>query len=53
MSLSVDGALAEHAVAAGATVDGKIDDCPLTLINAPAAVAAIASWLESMFPAAA
>lgn len=43
------GHLAEQAVAAGATTAGMIDDCPLILVDAPAAVSAVRSWIEAEF----
>ncbi|WP_161605999.1 aminoglycoside 3-N-acetyltransferase [Microlunatus speluncae] len=43
------GHLAEQAVAAGATIAGAVDDCPLVLVDAPAAVRAVTAWLESRF----
>jgi aminoglycoside 3-N-acetyltransferase len=50
--LAVDspaGKLAEQAVAAGATVADALDECPLVLVDAPAAVAAARAWLEANF----
>lgn len=43
------GTLAEQAVAAGATVETMIDNCPLVLVDAPAAVAAVTAWIERNF----
>ena len=43
------GRLADQAVAAGATTGGVIGDCPLVLVDAAAAVAAVRSWIESEF----
>lgn len=43
------GTMAQHAVAAGATTHGSIDDCPLVLVDAPAAVTAVATWIEETF----
>ncbi|MBO0811303.1 MAG: AAC(3) family N-acetyltransferase [Microlunatus sp.] len=41
--------MAEQAVAAGATVHGSIDSCPLVLVEAAPAVAAVAHWIEANF----
>lgn len=41
--------LSRQAVAAGATTRAMIDDCPLILVDAAAAVAAIVHWIERTF----
>lgn len=41
--------MAEQAVAAGATVHGSIDGCPLVLVEAVPAVAVVARWIEANF----
>lgn len=41
--------LSRQAVAAGATTESRIDDCPLVLVDAPAAVAAVVAWIERTF----
>lgn len=43
------GAMMDQAVAAGATYESRIDDCPLTLVNAPLATTAVRNWLEANF----
>lgn len=50
--LAVDspaGKLSEQAVAAGATAESMINDCPLVLVDAPAAVRAAVAWIEDAF----
>lgn len=43
------GMLAQQAVAAGATSESKIDNCPLVLVDAPRAAMAIAAWIERTY----
>lgn len=43
------GKMSEQVVAAGATVETRIDDCPLVLVDAAEATAAVEDWLESTF----
>ena len=43
------GTMMDQAVAAGATTQSTIDECPLTLVNAPLATTAVKRWLEANF----
>ena len=43
------GTMMDQAIAAGASVRDTINGCPLMLINAPAATAAVVDWLEANF----
>jgi aminoglycoside 3-N-acetyltransferase len=43
------GTLARQAVAAGATTESRINECPLVLVDAPAAVRAAVTWIEQVF----
>lgn len=43
------GTMTDQAIAARATTQGTINDCPLMLINAPDATAAVKGWLEANF----
>lgn len=43
------GKMSEQVVAAGATAEARLDDCPLVLVDAPQATDAVAKWLEAQF----
>jgi aminoglycoside 3-N-acetyltransferase len=45
------GTMANQAAVAGATSYGSVDSCPLILVNATEAVAAVKEWIEANFSA--
>ena len=50
--LLIDGwvaTLTDQAIAAGATIHGVIDDCPVMLVDAARATVAIKEWIEANF----
>lgn len=41
--------MTDQAIAAGATTQGTIDDCPVMVVDAPHATTAVKDWLEANF----